>query len=55
MTAKGKTMTKSEYEAICGHIEVLRQVAHEYGGRTIENIITQLESRIKEYEKENHK
>lgn len=33
-----------------GLIDTLKEVAEEYGGKTIDNIIQQLEARVKEYE-----
>lgn len=32
------------------HLAVLKAIAKEYSGKTIDNIIQQIESRIKEYE-----
>ena len=40
--------TTSEYTRLEAQIAVLREVAEEYPGKTIENIITQLEARRKE-------
>ena len=41
-------MTKSEYARLVAKIAVLKEVAEEYPGKTIENIIAQLEARRKE-------
>ena len=41
-------MTTPEYARLEAQIAVLREVAEEYPGKTIENIIVQLESRRKE-------
>ena len=41
-------MTTSEYIRLEAQIAVLREVAAEYPGKTIENIIAQLEARRKE-------
>ena len=41
-------MITSEYTTLEEQIAVLREVAEEYPGKTIENIIVQLESRKKE-------
>lgn len=43
-----ETMITSEYTRLEAQIAVLREVAEEYPGKTIENIIVQLESRRKE-------
>ena len=40
--------TVSEYARLVAKIAVLREVADEYPGKTIENVIVQLEARIKE-------
>ena len=40
--------TISEYTRLEAQIAVLREVAEEYPGKTIENIIVQLEARKKE-------
>ena len=42
-----------EYEMILTkmRIEVLKGVCKEYAGHTIENVVTQMESRVKEWEK----
>lgn len=40
--------TISEYARLLHNIAVLKEVAEEYPGKTIENIIAQLESRKKE-------
>ena len=44
-------MTTSEYTRLEAQIAVLREVAAEYPGKTIENIIVQLEARKKEVSK----
>ena len=41
-------MTKEEYLRLSVHIAMLEDIAEEYPGKTIENVITQLESRKKE-------
>ena len=41
-------MTTSEYTRLEAQIAVLREVAEEYPGKTIENIIVQMEARRKE-------
>ena len=43
-------MTVSEYARLVAQIVVLKEVAEEYPGKTIENVITQLEARKKEVE-----
>ena len=40
--------TTSEYTRLEAQKAVLREVAEEYPGKTIENIIAQLEARLKE-------
>ena len=40
--------TVSEYARLIAKIAVLKEVAEEYPGKTIENIIAQLEARRKE-------
>ena len=42
--------TVSEYARLIAKIAVLKEVAEEYPGKTIENIIAQLEARKKEVE-----
>ena len=42
-------MTVAEYTRLVAQIAVLKEVAKEYPGKTIENIIAQLESRRKEF------
>ena len=44
-------MTNSDYNRITAQIAILRDIAKEYSGKTIENIITQHEARKKEAEK----
>ena len=41
-------MAVSEYARLATKIAVLREVAEEYPGKTIENVIVQLEARLKE-------
>ena len=41
-------MTVAEYARLVAKIAVLKEVAEEYPGKTIENIIVQMESRRKE-------
>ena len=41
-------MTKSEYARLVAKIALLQEVAEEYPGKTIENIIVQMEARKKE-------
>ena len=41
-------MTKEEYTRLVAQIAVLKEVAEDYPGKTIENIIAQLEARRKE-------
>ena len=42
--------TVSEYIRLVAKIAVLKEVAEEYPGKTIENIIVQMEARNKEVE-----
>ena len=44
-------MTTLEYARLEAQIDVLKEVAAEYPGKTIENIIAQLEARRKELNK----
>ena len=44
-------ITVSEYARLVAQIAVLKEVSKEYPGKTIENIIQQLEARRKEVEK----
>ena len=46
METKAKTM--SEYAKLLANLNALREVAAEYPGKTIENIIVQMEARKKE-------
>ena len=48
MEAKAKTM--SEYARLLANLNALREVAEEYPGKTVENIIAQMEARWKEFE-----
>ena len=41
-------MTVSEYARLVERIVVLKEIAKEYPGKTIENIIAQMEARRKE-------
>lgn len=41
-------MTVAEYIRLVAKIAVLKEVAEEYSGKTIENIILQMEARRKE-------
>ena len=43
--------TVSEYIKLVFKIEILKEIAEEYPGKTIENIIIQMESRRKEMKK----
>ena len=43
-------MTMAEYIRLVAKIAVLKEVAEEYPGKTIDNIIAQLEARKKEIE-----
>lgn len=43
-------MTKEDYLRLSVHIAMLEDIAEEYPGKTIENIIAQLEARKKEVE-----
>ena len=46
-------MTKEEYLRLSVHIAMLEDIAEEYPGKTIENVIAQLEARKKEVENAN--
>ena len=41
-------MTVSEYTRLIAQIAILQEVAEEYPGKTIENVIAQMEARKKE-------
>ena len=41
-------MTREEYLRLAVHIAMLKDIAEEYPGKTIENVITQIEARLKE-------
>lgn len=41
-------MTQQDYNRLTSQLEVLRQVIREYQGKTIDNIIMQMEERAKE-------
>ena len=43
-------MTVAEYIRLVAKIAVLKEVAEEYNGKTIDNIIVQMEARKKEVE-----
>lgn len=45
-------MTNADYIRITAQIAVLKEIALDYRGKTIENIIMQLEARKKEAENE---
>ena len=45
-------MITSEYERLVERIVVLKEIAKEYPGKTIENIIAQMEARRKEWDNE---
>ena len=44
-------MTVGEYIRLVAKIAILKEVAEEYPGKTIENVIAQMEARKKEVEK----
>ena len=44
-------MTKEQLELMKLQLKVLKSVQQEYNGRTIDNIIDNIESRLKFYEK----
>ena len=46
-----QAMTQGEYTRLVAQIAVLREIAEEYSGKTIDNIIVQMEARKKEVEK----
>ena len=41
-------MTQGEYTRLVAQIAVLKEVAEEYSGKTIDNIVVQMEERKKE-------
>ena len=45
-------MTTPEYLRLSVHIAMLEDIAEEYPGKTIENIIAQMEARRKEWDNE---
>ena len=45
---KYKAMTTPEYLRLSVHIAMLEDIAEEYPGKTIENVIAQMEARRKE-------
>ena len=46
-------MKKADYIRLTAHIAVLKEIALDYSGKTIDNIIQQLEAIKKEVENEN--
>lgn len=48
-----QAMTQSEYTRLVAQIAVLKEVAEEYSGKTIENVIVQMEARKKEVDNAN--
>ena len=44
-------MTVAEYIRLVAQIAILKEIAEEYPGKTIENIIAQMEARRKELNK----
>ena len=44
-------MIKEDYLRLSVHIAMLEDIAEEYPGKTIENVIAQMEARKKEVEK----
>lgn len=44
-------MTQAEYIRLKAQIAVLKEIALDYSGKTIDNIIQQMEARVKEVEK----
>ena len=44
-------MTREDYLRLSVHIAMLEDIAEEYPGKTIENVIAQMEARKKEVEK----
>ena len=55
MLINRNAMTKEELELMRLQLKVLKSVEQEYAGRTIGNIIQNLESRLKFYEQEGTK
>ena len=55
MLINRNAMTKEELELMRLQLKVLKSVEQEYAGRTICNIIQNLESRLKFYEQEGTK
>ena len=45
----GRRMTQEDYDRLKSQIGVLKKVAKEYHGKTIDNIIQQMEARVKQY------
>ena len=43
-------MTQGEYTRLVAQIAVLKEIAEEYSGKTIDNIIVQMEARRKDVE-----
>ena len=48
-----QAMTQSEHTRLVAQIAVLKEVAEEYSGKTIDNIIAQMEARKKEVDNAN--
>lgn len=46
-------MTQGEYTRLVAQISVLKEVAEEYSGKTIDDIIVQMEARKKEVDNAN--
>ena len=44
-------MTQAEYIRLKAQLSVLKEIALDYSGKTIDNIIQQMGSRVKEVEK----
>ena len=47
-------MTAREYIRLLAQVAVLKEIAMDYPGKTIENVIVQIEARIKEFEQINN-
>ena len=45
-------MTVAEYIRLVAQIAILKEIAEEYPGKTIENIIVQMKARRKEWDNE---
>ncbi len=48
-------MTQGDYNRLASQIGMLRQIAAEYSGKTIDNIIQQMEARAEAYKKSSYK